>query len=79
MKPMSWLWGGRFSRRFWLWRRGRLGWSMLDCPLSREPRAEADGLRGAALSLERAAKGEAAVRRVSSAASRRRPAFGPRT
>lgn len=62
MKPMSWLWGSRFSRRVWLWRRGRLGWSMLDCCLSREPRAEADCLWGAAFSLEPAAEGEAAVR-----------------
>lgn len=62
MKPMSWLWGGWFSRRFWFWfwRRGRLGCSMLDCCLSREPRAAADGLRGAAFPLEPAAKGEAA-------------------
>lgn len=62
MKPMSWLWSGLLSRRAWPWRRGRLGCSMLDCCLSREPRAEVAGLRGAAFSLEPAAGGGAAVR-----------------
>lgn len=74
MKPMSWLWGSLFSRRLWLWRRGRLGWSMLDCCLRREPRAEVGGLRAAAFSPEPAAKGDAAVRRVPATASSHRPA-----
>lgn len=56
MKPMSWLWCSLFSHRFWLWRRGRLGCSILDCCLSREPRNEADALWGAGFCLEWAAE-----------------------
>lgn len=64
MKPMSWSCGGRLLGRRWLWMRGRVGCSMLDCCLSREP-LEYEPPLGAPLPLDRGAgnKNEVSVQK----------------